>query len=57
MVGTSADAAERLLDGLKADFEHNDLLLEDFPEVIHPIRCLRGSAAGLRASCSTASEH
>lgn len=30
----------RLLKGLKTILENNDLLLEDFPEVVHPIRSL-----------------
>lgn len=45
LIGSSEDAACELLEGLKGDLEHNDLLLEDFPEVCYPIRRLEGIVA------------
>lgn len=42
LIGESNEAAIELIDDLKTDFEANELLLEDFPEVCYPIRCLDG---------------
>lgn len=42
LVGSTEEAACDLLDHVKADLETNDLLLEDFPEVVYPVRCLEG---------------
>jgi hypothetical protein len=42
LIGASEDAACDLLDHVKADFESNPLLAEDFPEVCHPISKLEG---------------
>lgn len=42
IIGASADAAINLIDGMKIDFENNQKLNEDFPEVCHPIRRLDG---------------
>ena len=42
LVAASAEAAADLLDDLRAELEANDLLLDDFPEVCHPIRKLEG---------------
>jgi hypothetical protein len=44
LIGASSDAANELLAELKIELETNDLLLEDFPEVCHPIRALEGEA-------------
>lgn len=42
VVGATQDAANRMLDSIKSEFETNDLLFEDFPEACYPIRCLEG---------------
>jgi len=42
LIGATEAAAEELLDSIKAELETNDLLLEDFPEVCYPVRCLEG---------------
>jgi len=39
---TGADAA-RMLANIKHRYETNDLLLEDFPEICHPVRELKGA--------------
>lgn len=44
IVGSDAAAAKAMLDSLRIELEHNDLLLEDFPEACHPIRKLEGIA-------------
>lgn len=31
-----------MLDSIKAELKNNELLLADFPEVVHPIHCLEG---------------
>ena len=33
-----------MLDSIKMELDGNDLLLEDFPEVVYPIQCLDGIA-------------
>lgn len=40
VVGADEGHARRMLDSCWLEFETNDLLLEDFPEVCHPIRSL-----------------
>ena len=42
LIGAEATAANELLDAVRTDMENNDRLLEDFPEVIYPIRQLEG---------------
>ena len=42
LVGASEDAAKEMLLSIKTEFEGNDLLEEDFPEVCYPIRSLEG---------------
>jgi hypothetical protein len=42
LIGATQQAAVDLLRDVKNNFETNDLLLEDFPEVCWPIRCLDG---------------
>lgn len=44
LLGSDESAALELLDTIKTDLECNDLLLEDYPEVCYPIRCLDGIA-------------
>lgn len=42
LVGATKGHADEMMDSIKAEFETNDLLAADFPEVCHPIRCLEG---------------
>lgn len=42
IVGATETAAVELMETVKAELETNDLLLEDYPEVCHPIRRLEG---------------
>ncbi len=42
LIGADEQHAESMLDSMKAELEHSDLLLEDFPEVVHPIHKLEG---------------
>ena len=42
LIGAEAMASLELLDAIRTDMENNDLLLDDFPEVIYPIRKLDG---------------
>ncbi len=42
LIGSDEEHAASMLDSIKSELEHNDLLLEDFPEVCFPIRCLEG---------------
>ena len=44
IIRANATDAERTLKDIKAFYEHNDLLCEDFPEVCVPIRALEGAA-------------
>jgi hypothetical protein len=44
LIGASEEHAEEMLDSIKTELDCNDLLLEDFPEAVHPIRCLEGIA-------------
>src|SRR5262245_6730050 len=44
LVGASEEHAEEMLDSIKMELDGNDLLREDFPEAVHPIRCLEGIA-------------
>ncbi len=41
-IAATGDLAEALLETIKTDWETNDLLLADFPEICHPIRKLEG---------------
>jgi hypothetical protein len=41
-VGATRSAADESLQSIKGEFETNDLLDADFPEVCHPIRALEG---------------
>lgn len=42
LVEADEGAAEESLDVIKIEWETNPLLLEDFPEIAYPIRCLEG---------------
>ena len=42
IIGSDRDHAKQMLDSIKAEIEHNDLLHEDFPEVCEPVRRLEG---------------
>ncbi|MFG0319394.1 MAG: hypothetical protein ACF8XB_19145, partial [Planctomycetota bacterium JB042] len=42
IIGASERHAHELLESLVTEFENNDELAEDFPEVCHPIRSLEG---------------
>lgn len=41
-VGADAPAAQQTLEAIATEIETNDLLLEDFPGVCYPVRCLEG---------------
>lgn len=42
ILGKNRSSADETIDSIKTELEDNELLYEDFPEVIHPIRCLEG---------------
>lgn len=42
LIGSDEGHASQMLDSIKTDMESNDLLEEDFPEAIYPIRMLEG---------------
>lgn len=42
VIGAAEKHADELIDSFKEELETNELLLEDFPEVCYPIRCLEG---------------
>ncbi len=42
LIGVEATAAQEMLESCKSELENNDLLYADFPEVVHPVRCLEG---------------
>ena len=42
LIGSDEGHACGMLDSIKHELESNDLLLEDFPEVVYPIHCLDG---------------
>lgn len=44
LIGSTAEHANGMLQNLKTELSTNDLLLEDFPEICYPIRCLEGEA-------------
>lgn len=44
LIANTGDAAVKMLENIRTELETNDLLLEDFPEVCYPIRCLDGEA-------------
>jgi len=44
LIGSDAGHAADMLASIKSSFEHNELLLEDFPEICFPIRAIGGNA-------------
>lgn len=44
LVGSDEGHAMDMLESMKTELDGNDLLLEDFPEVVYPIQCLDGIA-------------
>ncbi len=44
LIGSDEGHAADMLDAIKTELECNDLLLEDFPEAVYPVRCLEGIA-------------
>lgn len=42
LIGSDEDHAASMLESIKSELENNDLLLDDFPEACHPIRCMEG---------------
>lgn len=44
LIGSDEGHAMDMLDSVKMELDGNDLLLEDFPEVVYPIQCLDGIA-------------
>ncbi|MEX1230845.1 MAG: terminase gpA endonuclease subunit, partial [Planctomycetaceae bacterium] len=44
LIGSDEGHAMDMLDSIKTELDANDLLLEDFPEVVYPIQCLDGIA-------------
>ena len=44
LIGSDEGHAMDMLESIKMEFDGNDLLLEDFPEVVYPIQCLDGIA-------------
>jgi len=44
LIGSDEGHAMDMLDSIKMELDGNDLLLDDFPEVVYPIQCLDGIA-------------
>jgi hypothetical protein len=44
LIGSDEGHAMDMLDVIKMELDGNDLLLEDYPEVVYPIQCLDGIA-------------
>lgn len=42
LIGSTAEKGEELLFSVKGEFEDNELLMQDFPEICHPIAALEG---------------
>ncbi len=42
LIGSDEDHTASMLESIKSELENNDLVLEDFPEVVYPIHCLEG---------------
>ena len=42
LIGSDEEHAASMLESIKSELEHNDLLLDDYPEVCYPIRSLEG---------------
>ncbi len=43
VVGADKDSAKNILIGVKLEFEFNEKLKQDFPEICYPIECLEGN--------------
>ena len=43
LIGATADRGEEMVASINSSFENNDMLLEDFPEVVFPFRALEQS--------------
>ena len=41
-IGADKQAADDIIEWIRTEVETNDLLLEDFPEICYPVRCLEG---------------
>lgn len=52
LIGASETHASEMLDSIKTELETNELLLEDYPEVIFPIQALEGISHRARAQTS-----
>jgi hypothetical protein len=48
LLGVSQEAAEEILANIKTDIVHNDLLAEDFPEIVYPFRALEDNPQNCR---------
>ena len=44
LIGASEAHAKEMLESIKMELDCNELLLDDFPEVVYPIQCLDGIA-------------
>lgn len=44
LIGSDEGHAMDMLDSIKMELDSNEVLLEDFPEVLYPIQCLEGIA-------------
>ena len=44
LIGSDEGHAMDMLESIKTELDSNDLLLEDYPEVVYPIQCLDGIA-------------
>jgi len=42
LIGATACMAQEMLASIKTELENNERLLEDYPEVCYPVRCLEG---------------
>ncbi len=43
LIGSDETAATDMLDSIKSEFEHNDFLYDDFPQICVPIRAIDGT--------------
>ena len=54
LIGSDQAIAEQMLDSIKSHLEQSDLLLDDFPAAVYPIRALEGINARARGRQATA---
>jgi hypothetical protein len=52
LVGSDQSIAEQMLDSIKSHLEQNDLLADDFPHTVYPVRALEGINARARGQTS-----